>query len=135
MDDEVKDLRDQLLRGQITRRDFMQKGLALGMTSSAVGLLLHNAAPVMAASGSCHSATAPRMGGTMVVADPGPTPGGLDPAVQQDTATIGICHNIYNFLVRIDQHLIPYPDLATKWSVAVGWLDLDLSVAAGCQVP
>jgi len=115
MDDEFKELWAQFRGGQITRRDFVQKGVALGMTVSALGLLLHNAAPALAA-GPRRTALSPRKGGTMRVADPGPTPGGLDPAQQQDTATIGICHNIYNFLVRVDNHLIPYPDLATSWS-------------------
>jgi len=117
MDDEFKELWAQFRGGQITRRDFVQKGVALGMTVSALGLLLHNATPALAA-GTRRTPGAVRKGGTMRVSDPGPTPGGLDPAVQQDTATIGICHNIYNFLVRVDNHLIPYPDLATKWSAS-----------------
>jgi len=132
MDDEVKDLGDQLFRGELTRRDFIQRGLALGMTASAVGLLLYNAAPVLAAM-ERHQSPSPRMGGTLRVADPGPTPGSLDPAVQQDTATIGICHNIYNFLVRIDEHLIPYPDLATKWSASADGLTWTLPLRKGVK--
>src|SRR5438128_1912548 len=45
MDDELKGLLEQLKGGQISRRDFVHKGLALGMTVSSLGLLLHNAAP------------------------------------------------------------------------------------------
>lgn len=117
MDGELRSLVDDLKRGAITRRDFVQKGLALGMTTSALGLLLHHAAPALASS-AFHPPAAPRRGGTLRAADPGPTPGGLDPAVQTDTATIGICHNIYNFVVRLDNNLIPYPDLATGWSTS-----------------
>jgi len=117
MDDEFKELWSRFRGGQVTRRDFVRQGLALGMTASALGLLLHNAAPALAAD-TRRAPASPRKGGVLKVADPGPTPGGLDPAVQTDTATIGICHNIYNFLVRVDTHLIPYPDLATTWSTS-----------------
>lgn len=132
MDGEIKELLTQLTRGQITRRDFVQKGFALGMTASSIGLLLHNAAPALAADPR-HAAAAPRMGGTMRVADPGPTPGGLDPAVQQDTATINICHNIYNFLVRVDNNLIPYPDLATGWTSSKDGLTWTLPLRKGVK--
>jgi peptide/nickel transport system substrate-binding protein len=117
MDSELRDLREQLRRGQISRREFVARALAIGMTASSIGLLLHNAAPSLAA-GARGPALSPGRGGTLRAADPGPTPGGLDPATQQDTATIGICHNIYNFLVRLTPHVpqIPYPDLATGWS-------------------
>jgi peptide/nickel transport system substrate-binding protein len=113
MDDELKGLLEQLKAGQISRRDFVQKGLALGMTASSLGLLLHKAAPALAAT--ARQAPRARRGGTFRVADTGPTPGGLDPAIQQDSSTIAICHNIYNFLVRLDPHFIPYPDLAVTW--------------------
>ena len=132
MDDEFKELWVQFRGGQITRRDFVQKGVALGMTVSALGLLLHNAAPALAA-GPRRTSGAARKGGTMRVSDPGPTPGGLDPAVQQDTATIGICHNIYNFLVRVDNHLIPYPDLATKWSTSSDGLTWTFPLRTGVK--
>ncbi len=132
MDDEFKELWAQFRGGQITRRDFVQKGVALGMTVSALGLLLHNAAPALAA-GPRRTSGAARKGGTMRVSDPGPTPGGLDPAVQQDTATIGICHNIYNFLVRVDNHLIPYPDLATKWSTSSDGLTWTFPLRTGVK--
>ncbi|HKC76593.1 MAG TPA: ABC transporter substrate-binding protein, partial [Chloroflexota bacterium] len=117
MDSELRDLWEQFRRGQISRREFVARALALGMTASSIGLVLHNTAPSLAA-GARGPALSPRRGGTLRVADPGPTPGGLDPATQQDTATIGICHNIYNFLVRLTPHVpqIPYPDLATGWS-------------------
>src|SRR5918912_1002340 len=117
MDSELRDLREQLRRGQISRREFVARALALGMTASSIGLVLHNAAPSLAA-GARRPALSPRRGGTLRAADPGPTPGGLDAATQQDTATIGICHNIYNFLVRLTPKVpqIPYPDLATGWS-------------------
>ncbi len=117
MDSESQELLDQLKSGQITRQEFIEKGVALGLTTSAIGLMLYNAPPALAASAG-HAPMSPRRGGTMRVADVGPTPGGLDPAVQQDTATIQICHNIYSFLVRVDNNLIPYPDLATGWSAS-----------------
>ena len=112
MDDAIIGLLEQLKVGQISRRDFVQKGLALGMTVSSLGLLLHKAAPALAAT--AREGPRARRGGTLRATIDGPT-GGLDPALQQDTATISICHNIYNFVVRIDAHLVPYPDLATTW--------------------
>src|SRR5918911_2751131 len=112
MDDAITGLLEQLKVGQISRRDFVQKGLALGMTVSSLGLLLHKAAPALAAT--AREGPRARRGGTLRGTTDGRT-GGLDPALQQDTATISICHNIYNFVVRVDAHLVPYPDLATTW--------------------
>jgi peptide/nickel transport system substrate-binding protein len=112
MDDELKGLLEQLKGGEISRRDFMQKGMDLGMAGSSLGLLLHDAAPALAAT--ARHAPRVRRGGTLRATIEGPS-GGLDPALQQDDATISICHNIYNFVVRVDPHLVPYPDLATTW--------------------
>jgi peptide/nickel transport system substrate-binding protein len=75
-------------------------------------LLLHKAAPALAATQ--RQAPRVRRGGTLRATIEGPSTG-LDPALLQDDATNSICHNIYNFVVRIDPHLVPYPDLATTW--------------------
>src|SRR5919198_574291 len=104
MDDAITGLLEQLKAGQISRRDFVQKGMALGMTASSLGLLLHKAAPALAAT--AREMPQARRGGTLRATIDGPT-GGLDPALQQDTATIAICHNIYDFVVRVDAHLVP----------------------------
>src|SRR5919204_2481340 len=112
MDDEITGLLEQLKGGQISRGDFVQKGLALGMTVSSLGLLLHKAAPALAAT--AREGPRARRGGTLRATIEGPSTG-LDPALQKDDAPISICHNIYNFVVRVDPHLVPYPDLATTW--------------------
>jgi peptide/nickel transport system substrate-binding protein len=132
MDDEFKDLWAQFTKGEITRRDFVQKGIALGMTASSLGLLLHNAAPALAAR-EPRPALSPRRGGILHVTDSGPTPGGLDPAVQQDDSTTAICHNIYNFLARLDQHLVPYPDLAKSWSSSADGLTWTFPLQQGVK--
>ena len=116
MEEELKELLGDLKAGRVTRRDFVQRGLAAGIAMSSLGLLLHNAGPAQAARAD-RTAGAPRKGGTFRVAIEGPS-GGLDPALIQDPATIGITHNIYNFLVRVDPTLIPYPDLATGWKTS-----------------
>ncbi len=64
MDDEFKELWSRFRGGQITRRDFVRQGLALGMTASALGLLLHNAAPALAAD-TRRAPASPRKGGVL----------------------------------------------------------------------
>ena len=49
MDSELSDLWEQLRRGQISRREFVARAFALGMTASSIGLLLHTTAPAVAA--------------------------------------------------------------------------------------
>src|SRR6185437_13209497 len=120
MDEEIKSLLDDLRQGRLTRRDFARKGIAAGMTISALGLILHNTSPVRAA-GTRSTALSPRRGGTLRVAVVPPTTP-LDPALIGDVATILVGDNIYNFLVRLDHNLIPYPDLATKWTTSADGL-------------
>ncbi len=113
MDEELNSLLVDLKEGRLSRRDFVQKALAAGMTASALGLLLQSVAPAQAASE--RLVPAARRGGTLRAGDAGPSTG-LDPAVLQDSSTIAITHDIYNFVVRIDPHFIPYPDLAKSWT-------------------
>ncbi|MDB5056761.1 MAG: peptide transporter substrate-binding protein [Chloroflexi bacterium] len=115
VDEELSGLLRDYRSGRLSRRDFVQRGVAMGMTVSALGMILHNTGPVRAAM--AHSVSGARKGGTLRVAVvPPSTP--LDPALIGDVATILVGDNIYNFLVRLDHNLIPYPDLATKWSVS-----------------
>lgn len=119
MEEELKELLGDLRAGRVSRRDFVRKGLAAGATISSLGLLLHANRPALA--GPTHASPAAKQGGTLRVAIEGPGTS-LDPAIIGDTATIGITHNIYNFLVRVDPNGVPYPDLATGWQTSADGL-------------
>lgn len=97
--------------GTVSRRDFVQRGVALGLTVSALGLWLHETGRARA------GAAGARTGGTLRVGVVPPTTP-LDPALIGDVATILVGDNIYSFLVRLDHNLTPYPDLATRWTVS-----------------
>lgn len=63
------------------------------------------------------TASAPRHGGTMVLAsasDPGP----LNPGITTSVPTHYVTGPMFNGLVGIDQSLKPTPDLATSWSTS-----------------
>jgi peptide/nickel transport system substrate-binding protein len=120
METELSDLVGEYKAGRLSRRDFVQRGVAMGFAISTLGMILHTVSPARAA-GLRAPTRAPQKGGTLRVAVvPPSTP--LDPALIGDVATILIGDNIYNFLVRVDHNLIPYPDLATKWSVSADGL-------------
>jgi peptide/nickel transport system substrate-binding protein len=120
MENELTGLIGEYRSGRLSRRDFVQRGLAMGFTISTLGLILHNVSPARAA-GLHAPAQAPKKGGTLRVTIEGPGTS-LDPALISDTATIGITHNIYNFLVRTDPNGVPYPDLATSWKTSADGL-------------
>jgi len=120
MDEEIHDLLDDLHHGHVNRRDFVKRGITAGMTVSALGLILHSTTPARASSARA-AALSPHRGGTLRVAVVPPTTP-LDPALIGDVATILVGDNIYNFLVRLDHNLIPYPDLATKWTTSADGL-------------
>ena len=73
MEEELKELLGDLKAGRVTRRDFVQRGLAAGMTVSALGLLLHNTPVARAAA--ARQASGARKGGTLRVTIQGPSTG------------------------------------------------------------
>ena len=130
MVDEIRQLLSEYRGGELSRHEFIKRGLALGMTISALGLLLHNTTPAGAAP--AQIAAKAKRGGTLKVTIQGPGTA-LDPAIISDTAAIGITHNIYNFLVRTDAALVPYPDLAKSWKVSADGLTWTFPLHTGVK--
>ena len=100
------------LRGTLSRRTFLRRAEALGLTAVAASVALSAAAPVRA-----RAAGTPKRGGTLKVAYVA-DPQGMDPAL----ATIGASHlvieQVYSTLTSLDPNANPQPDLATSWKVS-----------------
>src|SRR5437879_499350 len=109
---------DALNAGQISRREFMRRALAAGVTAGSASALL-------AAYGPLNQATAvaapPKRGGTLRV---GVTPpSAVDPHMLQDPGGRATVQPAVNYLVRVTPDLKVIPELATGWSSpdAVNW--------------
>ena len=116
MDEEVSGLFADYRAGRLSRRDFVRRGVALGVSVSAIGIWLHETGAARASAVSRAAQTIKRGGTLRVGVVPPTTP--LDPALIGDVATIIVGDNIYSFLVRLHPDLTPYPDLATTWTVS-----------------
>ena len=111
MDEELSQLLEQHRSGALSRREFVQRAVAAGMTMSAIGMLLART-PI------AHAAHAEvKKGGTLRLAIIGPAKP-LDPALIGDDGTIEVCKNIYSYIVRLGPTLVPEPDLASSFSMS-----------------
>lgn len=112
MDEHVQELLNDYRAGRVERRDFLRWAAILGMT---VPL-----APLLDIPGYTPSAMAarPRVGhgGTMKVVTSAPTT--IEPPDLIDEPGIGIVQAVGEYLVHLDDHLIPRPHLATHWSAS-----------------
>jgi len=102
--------------------------LALGRRGRPLKVLLSSVVLAMVAA-ACSSASttstpkpaggasgAPKYGGTLVVALP--DPGQLNPGITTSGLTHQVTGQIFNGLVRLDEKLVPQPDLATSWKAS-----------------
>jgi peptide/nickel transport system substrate-binding protein len=111
---ELDRLRESLLEGEIDRRTFVRRALALGMSLSAAGTL--------AAAWGRATATAatPKKGGTLVFAR-NFEPVTLGPFGAADNGTIWTIMMIYDQLVEYAPgKLDPQPGLAKSWEISNG---------------
>lgn len=103
----------QLLNGDISRRGFIRRLSALGLSLTAIGGILRSA-PVVAAQ-------SPKYGGLLRAVHSAQSPNDtLDP--QMATAGIDACRafQFYNSLVWVNEKLEPIPELAVSWETKPG---------------
>jgi peptide/nickel transport system substrate-binding protein len=113
----IYDLRDQLTVGQISRRQFLKRAGALGISAAATSTLLASATA---------AAASRKSGGTLrvCIASGGQTDS-LDPTKFLSTGDYARGHSIYNPLVALNPSMEPIPALAESWesnSTADEWV-------------
>lgn len=113
---DLKQLEHLLTRGRISRREFMTRMAALGLTAAVSPMLL--ATPVKAAT--------PKKGGRLRLGMAGgSTTDSLDPATMTDAMAYNINWQIRNCLVEINAKGHPIPELAESWESspdAIKWV-------------
>jgi peptide/nickel transport system substrate-binding protein len=103
----IYDLRDQFISGRISRRQFLRRSTAIGMSAAAASSLLA-AAPLFAAT--------PKRGGTLRVAlASGGETESLDPTRYNSSADYARGNSTYNPLVALNRKMQPIPALAESW--------------------
>ena len=108
---ELKQLEWLLTRGEITRRDFLARLSALGITTALSPALL--ALPAKAAT--------PQKGGRLRLGlAGGSTTDSLDPGTMTDAMAMSINWQIRNCLVEVDDEGHPVPELAESWEALPG---------------
>jgi peptide/nickel transport system substrate-binding protein len=99
----------QMGSGDISRRGFVKKLLAFGLSLPAINLL-------MAAGGPGAAAATPKKGGQIRAAFlMASAAEGLDPAKFKKPIDYTRGYQLYNNLVSIDSKLMPQPELAESW--------------------
>jgi peptide/nickel transport system substrate-binding protein len=108
---ELKQLERLLTRGEITRRDFLARLSALGITAALSPALL--ATPAKAAT--------PQKGGRLKLGVAGgSTTDSLDPGTITDAMATSINWQVRNCLVEVDYKGRPVPELAESWESLPG---------------
>ncbi len=106
---ELKELEILLRKGKITRREFLARSTALGLTVALSPALLST--PV--------HASAPKKGGRLRIAvDGGQTTDSLDPATVNNFLENSITFQLRNCLIEIDHKGNLIPELAESWEPA-----------------
>ncbi len=131
-DETLNNLSRRLRSGQITRREFIQVVVGLGLSGAAASALAACASPQQPAATSAPSAagtSAPAAAATSAPAAAGPKRGGtlrrgwqppttLDPALQTNVNEIAAVAQLYDWFVWIDEKNQPAPALATGWETS-----------------
>jgi peptide/nickel transport system substrate-binding protein len=106
----------RLIKGAISRREFMVRATALGASSLAISTLLASAVAT--------AADAPKSGGVLKLGlAGGSTTDSLDFRTTTDSVMIDSNHGIWNCLAKWDQDGRPHPELAESWEPANGAKD------------
>ncbi len=112
---------DELVTGNLSRRDFIRRGTMVGLSIPVLGGILEAYPSAAAAStsrrvaSSVLGASAPRQGGTITAGLLAPT-GSINPLTINDEGGLELLGNVAEFLVFIDQQNRYHPWLATSWS-------------------
>ena len=108
---ELKQLERLLTQGKITRRDFLARLSALGITATLSPAFL--ATPAKAAT--------PQKGGRLKLGlAGGSTTDSLDPGTMTDAMAMSINWQVRNCLVEVDYKGHPVPELAESWEALPG---------------
>jgi peptide/nickel transport system substrate-binding protein len=103
---EVKKLEQLLSQGKITRREFLARASALGLTAALSPALLTRPT---------HAATPKKGGHLRIGIGHGSSSDSLDPATSTDLFMANLLVNMRNNLINIDSDGKPIPELAESW--------------------
>ena len=113
MTSELDYLKQQHIRGRISRREFLGRAAAAGATAAVLGN--------MVASIEAHAADTPRKGGNLRLGvGGGSTTDSLDPRSWTDTVMVDLGCAYYNSLVEASPDRKPAPELAESWEAKPG---------------
>jgi peptide/nickel transport system substrate-binding protein len=123
---ELDDWKARLLRGTVSRREFMGRAAALGASTAAISTLL--------ASADALAADTPRKGGVLKLGlAGGSTTDSMDPRSWNDSVMIDVGHGVYSGLVEWAQDGKPVPELAEKLEPTNGAKDWILDLRKGVK--
>jgi peptide/nickel transport system substrate-binding protein len=109
---EWEHLKTAMSAGRISRRDFMGRAAALGVSAALVGNLLTKAA---------FAAETPKKGGHLILGLNGASASdSLDPTLNTVTFTQVLDHQLWNVLTEVDENLRLQPVLAESWEAKPG---------------
>src|SRR6202021_1500556 len=114
----------RLIKGAISRREFMGRAAALGASGLAISTLL--------ASAGASAADAPKNGGVLKLGlAGGSTTDSLDFRTTTDSVLIDANHGIWNCLAEWGQDGKPHPGLGESWEATNGARDWILNLRKG----
>jgi peptide/nickel transport system substrate-binding protein len=121
---ELEYLKQQHIKGRISRRELLGRAAALGVGAALVSSL--------AASVDAYAAETPRKGGKLTIGlAGGSTTDSLDFRTTTDSMMIDSNHGIWNCLAKWDQDGRPHPELAESWEGANGAKDWIVKLRKG----
>jgi peptide/nickel transport system substrate-binding protein len=114
----------RLIKGGVSRREFMGRAAALGASSVAISTMLTSAGAL--------AADAPKSGGVLKLGlAGGSTTDSLDFRTTNDSVMIDVNHGLWNNLAKWGQDGKPHPELAESWEATNGAKDWVLNLRKG----
>ena len=124
MDNQINQMKEELVTGKITRREFAQHLIALGIIGTSAGTLLTWADKAQAAK---------RGGRLRFGIAHGSTTDSLDPATYENNFTIGVDYGIHNHLGEVDHTGAINPELAESWEAKNGAKTWVINLRSGVE--
>src|SRR5438093_7574447 len=123
--DELASLVDSLRSGTLSRREFLRRAAALGISLVAAQSLLSTFASRAEA-----AAGVPRRGGVLKAAFSA-DPAGFDPVRGPSGMSHVVIEQVYSTLMALDPDAKPYPELAEKFDVSADGLEYTFALRQG----
>jgi len=121
---ELEYLKQQHMKGRISRREFLGRAAALGAGAALIS--------TMVASVEVHAAETPTKGGTLRIGlAGGSTTDSLEPGSYNDSVMIDTGHALWNGLVEWAQDGKPVPELAESWEIKPGAAEWIFNIRKG----